>query len=453
MNQFNLFEHQNKVSIPEGLDDIEDYLDEIWNNRERNDWWGSEETKDSQQRFIEFISRTKEMKCKNYVGAIHYNDHRINLLPKIFFNGQEEVRKEELENIHSHVLWWLSYCRRVKFPSYRESLNAKESDFFEVLIYLFSKYTLELFSNSIYQSYEEIDRELINIRGRINTPEYIRQNLSTGRWHKVACSFDSFEQDNEFNRIVKYVVTMLFNYTQNSQSKKNFRELLFILDEVSDEPATAEQCARITFNPMFKDFETVRDYCQLFLDHSVSFSFKNELKLFAFLLPMEYVFEDFVFGFIDKHLPEVKARSQVSKVFLDEDKLFGLRPDLHLQVADRTFIADTKYKIIYSDSDDPKKGISQSDLYQMVSYAIRFDSREIILFYPNTVKSDKLHSGELKVQDVLSGKDEEISIRVYQVPIISKHTSEVEQMTILKVFEDLSISLEVRLSEVLLESP
>ncbi len=151
--------------------------------------------------------------------------------------------------------------------------------------------------------------------------EYINKNLSTGRWHKPNCTFDAFVFDNEFNRIIKYVATLLFNNTSNQDNKKNLREILFILDEVSDERATAEQCG-ISFNPMFGAFETVRDYCHLFLTNCISFDYKNDLKLFCFLLPMEYVFEDFIFGFIDKEIKKVTAKAQRSDTHLDVENVF-----------------------------------------------------------------------------------------------------------------------------------
>src|SRR5690606_38243691 len=140
---------------------------------------------------------------------------------------------------------------------------------------------------------------------------------------------------------------------------------------------------RMSFNPMFSSFETIRDYCVLFLENSVSFNYKSSLKLFAFLLPMEYVFEDFIFGFIDKEIDLVKAKGQIRNTHLDEAKDFALKPDLHLEIGGRRIIADTKYKIVYSDEKDPKKGISQNDLYQMIAYAIRFNTTEIVLYYPN----------------------------------------------------------------------
>ena len=420
----NLFEYQNKIDIQDSFKGLEGFLDEIWNSREKNSFYSKNENdKIESQRFLQFIHKSNELKSNKYVGVIHYEGNKINLLPKIFFDPEKDYSKNEVNQIQNHILWWLSYCRKIKFPNYQASLGSVKSDFFEVLIYLFSKYTRELLNSSIYQQYEEVNRELSFIKGRINTNEYINENLSKGKWHKLNCTYDAFVFDNEFNRIIKYVTTLLFNVTSSQDNKKNLREILFILDEVTDERATAEQCSRISFNPMFGEFETVRDYCQLFLTNCISFDYKNDLKLFAFLLPMEYVFEDFIFGFINKELEAVKAKSQRSDTYLDEGKTFNLKPDLWLKTNDKSLIADTKYKIVYSDEKDPKKGISQNDLYQMLAYAVRFEVNEIILFYPNTIKQVREEETELIIKDALAdGK--EISIKAFQLPIINRELLE-----------------------------
>ena len=425
----NLFEYQNKVDIQDSFEGLEGFLDEIWNSREKNSFYSENgNDKIESQRFLQFIHKSNELKSNKYVGVIHYEGNKINLLPKIFFDSEREYQTNEVNQIQNHILWWLSYCRKIKFPNYQASLGSAKSDFFEVLIYLFSKYTRELLNSSIYQQYEEVNRELSFIKGRLNTNEYINENLSKGKWHKLNCTYDAFVFDNEFNRIIKYVTTLLFNATSSQDNKKNLREILFILDEVSDERATAEQCSRISFNPMFGEFETVRDYCQLFLTNCISFDYKNDLKLFAFLLPMEYVFEDFIFGFIDKELEKVTAKAQRSDTYLDEGKAFNLKPDLWLKTDHKSLIADTKYKIVYSDEKDPKKGISQNDLYQMLAYAVRFEVDEIILFYPNTIKQGQEEETELTIKDALAdGK--EISIRAFQLPIINRALLETDLET------------------------
>ena len=449
----NLFEYQNKEAFPKSFDKLEEFLDEIWKNREKSGYYFDDTSnKIEVQQFIQFLHKTKQLKSNKYVGVIHFEGQKINLLPKIFYNSDVEYNSGEVNAIQNHILWWLSYCRKIKFPNYQTSLGSQKSDFFEILIYLFSKYTRELLSNAIYQQYEEINKELSFIKGRLNTTEYINQNISKGRWHKLNCTYDAFVFDNKFNRIIKYVTTLLFNVTSSSENKKYLREILFILDEVSDERASAEECASIEFNPMFGQFETVRDYCYLFLSNSISFDYKNDLKLFAFLLPMEYVFEDFIFGFIDKEIEEVNAKAQNTSKHLDIDKTFALKPDLLLELATKNIIADTKYKIVYSDEKDPKKGISQSDLYQMLAYAVRFNIDEVILFYPNTIKGYQDKVSELVIEDELAN-GKKISIKSFQLPIINEillNQQDQNKINLSEIFQETKEKLILKIKEILL---
>lgn len=416
----NLFEYQNKESTSAPLDEIEGFLDDVWKKREVNAFFGDKRvSKSEKQNFIQCFYRTNEIKSSKYVGCIQYNGTRINLLPKIFYNPSKDYSHVETTQIQNHILWWLSYCQRIKFPNYQASMDGAKSDFFEVLIYLFAQYTRSLLSSYIFQQYEEVTHEMPFIKGRLNTTKYTQRHLSTGQWHKLDCTFETFSIDNTFNRIVKYVTTLLFQLTNNSDNKKNLREILFILDEVTEVKATSEQCASIRFNPMMSAFEVVRDYCQLFLSNCISFDFKNELKLFAFLLPMEYVFEDFIYGFIDREIKSIKAKAQRSDVNLDEMGLFAMRPDLFLRLDKKSVIADTKYKIAYSDEKDPKGGVSQSDLYQMLAYSVRFNVDEILLFYPNTYTENQEKSGNLLIKDRLAN-EKEILIKMYQLPIMNR---------------------------------
>lgn len=449
----NLFEYQNKQKYDGSIPDLEVFLDEIWSKREKSGFYYKQDTeKEEVQRFVQFFHKTRELKSNKYVGAIHFEGQKINLLPKIFFDLERDYTKQDITGIHSHILWWLSYCRKIKFPSYQTSLSSLKSDFFEVLIYLFSKYTRELLSSSLYRQYEEVSNELNFIKGRLDTNTYISENITKGRWHKLNCTYDAFILDNKFNRIIKYVSTILFNVSNNIDNKKYLREILFILDDVTDESASSEECSNIKFNPIFSEFETVRDYCTLFLSNSISFSYKNELKLFAFLLPMEYVFEDFVFGFIDKELPEVIAKAQVSSKYLDKDGNFQLKPDLILEIDSKNIIADTKYKIVYSDEKDPKKGISQNDLYQMLAYAVRFKIDEIKLFYPDTINHYSVKENTIIIKDEFA-EGLNVNIKSYQLPIINRslfNQSKKMEVELSKMFEETKTVLKNRLNKILL---
>ncbi len=450
----NLFEYQNKVAFPEEhFENLEVFLDDIWNKREKSNYYNEDENREEVQHFLQFLHKTNQLKSNKYVGVIHFENQTINLLPKIFYDVSKEASEEDVKVINTHVLWWLSYCRKLKFPNYQTGLGNEQADFFEILIYLFSKYTKELLSSSIYQKYVEVESELSFVKGRIDFNNYINNNLSRGRNHKVSCVFDSFEMDNNFNQCIKQVAKLLVSATKDSQNKRNLYDMLFLLDEVSDATITAEECKRILFNPMFASFDTVRDYCVLFLENSISFNYKNSLKLFAFLLPMEYVFEDFIFGFIDREIEGVKPYGQVKDTFLDSEKKFNLRPDLVLKAGENKYIADTKYKMVYADENDPKKGISQNDLYQMVAYAIRFNTTDIKLFYPKTIHSNGLTKvNSIHIEDALA-TDKSIQIEAYQLSIIDKNISS-ESLTECKIlfdnFEDLKLKLKDELTDIFL---
>jgi 5-methylcytosine-specific restriction enzyme subunit McrC len=104
---------------------------------------------------------------------------------------------------------------------------------------------------------------------------------------------------------------------------------------------------------------------------------------------------------------------------LDESSIFNIQPDLWIETPTKSIIADTKYKLVYSDENDPKRGISQNDLYQMVSYAVRFNVDLINLFYPNTVLKDQFEVSTLEIKDKLAD-DKIVRIKAYQLPVINK---------------------------------
>lgn len=451
----NLFEYQNKTDFPEEhFDNLEVFLDDIWNKREKSSYYNEDENREEVQHFLQFLHKTNQLKSNKYVGVIHYENQTINLLPKIFYDGSKDASEHDVKVINAHVLWWLSYCRKLKFPNYQTGLNSEQSDFFEILIYLFSKYTKELLSSSIYQKYVEVESELSFVKGRIDFNSYITNNLSRGRNHKVSCVFDSFETDNNFNQCIKQVAKLLLSATKDSQNKRNLYDILFLLDEVSDVAITADECKRILFNPMFTSFETVRDYCVLFLENSVSFNYKNSLKLFAFLLPMEYVFEDFIFGFIDREIDGVNPKGQATGRYLDEAKTFGLKPDLILDLGYKKIIADTKYKMVYADSNGNKKGISQPDLYQMLAYAVRFNLTDIKLLYPKTSMSNEdTNHNSIVVNDALAN-DKAILIKAYKLSVMDeKITSDSmqEHKLLFDNFENLKSKLKIELNEILFD--
>ena len=199
-------------------DDLEKILDNIWTDRKRfmpseNLYYESSSTK---QRFIDF--RKNEIIPRNWIGTIHLRSNNeeyvINILPKIFHKEKHKYTTKETDSIFAHILWWLSGSEKKYYHTIESSVGALQSDFLEILVYIFSSYTLEIFSTTSYHYYDIVNEEIETVNGQIDFNKYI-QNYAKGNRHKLPCVFDSFQYDNQFNRIVKYVCTILKDFTKN----------------------------------------------------------------------------------------------------------------------------------------------------------------------------------------------------------------------------------------------
>jgi len=456
MSPLNLFEYTWEKALPDSLKKdgkFETFLDDIWKARPKAENWYSEEideaeTDKSKQRFIRF--KSNEFSPRNYVGVIRFNDTEINLLPKIFYEEGKDSKDYDLNNIHLHILYWLSYNKKIRFPKSLSDLKSIEIDsFFEILILMFSTYTRDAMNRVLFQNYHDINQDNEFIKGRLDVNGYIKNNLTTGNWQRITCDYDTFDIDNRFNRIIKYVSKMLLSHTENDTSQKLLYEIIFLLDDVEDAPMTLDDCDKVHLNPFYKELNAVLDYCKLFLSNSMVYSYKDEFEVFAFLLPMEKIFEDFVGGFLDENpkIKENKGKDEIAKWNIQtqepvyklstEPKVFDMKPDIFLTKNNITdnptkLIIDTKYKVLKSELSDKKKGVSQSDMYQMVSYGIRYEVENIVLLYPTTIDDStdsKKPISEFKVKDefaILNPKEEiqkklKINIRVHNLPIICEY--------------------------------
>ncbi len=418
-------------------DDLELVLDNIWNDRKRfipseNLYYDSTSKK---QRFIDF--RKNELIPRNWIGTIHFRcneeEYAINLLPKIFHIEGHGYSSKETDSIFAHILWWLSGSEKQNYSTMESSLGALESDFLEILVYMFSDYTLEVLASSSYNYYETVYEETETVKGQIDFNSYIK-NYATGNRHKLPCIYDSLQYDNQFNRIVKYVATLLKDFTQKKSTKKNLEEILFILDEVDYTTVTPEDCDKVVLNPIYTEFKTILDNCRLFLSSLSVYKWKDDYSIFALLIPSEKLFENFIYSTLKNNADSIiksVSRSRPGKKHLvrqmpNSTSRYSMINDIVVKLEDKSYILfDTKYKKIYNTNNqeeeeiDPVYNISQSDIYQMVSYAVGSGISDIGLIYPAI--PGELVSSELPVYEIDDEFTDNTIIKIYPFKVDIVH--------------------------------
>lgn len=361
------------------------YLCGVWQNRNRyvessEDITEEEiqEQKIQKQRFFDFTIDGK-ISARNYVGVVQYDGVRVEVYPKIFAGDEAGQEKKWQLNL----LFWLSYCRKIKFPfSFANVSKLVFDDYLELLIYVFANYTEEKISQQPFQAYQKVEEETSFLKGSLSFENYTKHNLATGKWQNFYCAHEPFVYDNLFNRIIKYVTRRLSAISQNHLNKEKLNEILFVLHDVSDISCTAGDCNKIKLNPLYEDHKHILELCKLYLSNQVIDMDSEDSNNFCFLVPMEYIFEDFIFGFISEKWPSLNLISQSTDYLATSPNgpVFQIRNDIYLQ---NQLIIDTKYKVRAKD-DGLKAGVKQSDMYQMVSYALRRNCNNVLLLYPCT---------------------------------------------------------------------
>jgi 5-methylcytosine-specific restriction enzyme subunit McrC len=320
-----------------------------------------------------------------------------------------------------HIFYWFSYCRKWNFPFNQASLDTIDIDEFpELIINLIANQFLETISKQPLTMYQEVEEALITPRGSINFKRYINGSLSHGNFQDIECDYEPFLFDNKVNRVIKYCSRLLMKQTKFSENLRMLQDVVFILDEVEDLHCTLHDLDKISLNTFFEDYSVLLDSCKLILSQQLYSSNTYDLSQWCLLFPMEYIFEDFLAGFLEnKFSLDWNVEYQKSDEYLSNTpKVFNMQHDIFLASrhgAKRKVIIDTKYKI-RSDNfkTDPKKGVAQSDLYQMVSYAFKRGCTDIILVYPNL--SDTINTADsFEIISGFNGTDK-LNIIAIEIP-------------------------------------
>lgn len=421
-----IFEYDRQFAV-DNRKGLESYLCSLWKeykeiwpvqreNKNADSSFESELDSDSSSKYQPFLSFDGSLsRARNYIGFIHFENSSIDIYPKVFRN-EPEMSKELM---HRHLFYWFSYCKKVKFPFNHASLDLFEFELPELILYLFTKRIYEVISLQPYSAYEEVQEALVTPRGRINFDRYAAR-MSCGNYHMIDCDYEPFLFDNLLNRTIKYCTRLLLSKTRIIETQRILNEIVFMLDEVDDQVCSVQQLQTIRISSIYSDYEDIIQICYMILENQVYSYQEYELKNWSLLFPMEYIFEGFIAGYIQKYFSDIfKVETQKSDLYLHTDpNTFNLQHDILLtnRKTGEQIIVDTKYKPRWNlEKNDSKKGIAQSDIYQMISYAYRRGTDKVLLIYPNT--SDKLAKDTFLINK--GTKDEIIKITAADVPFWS----------------------------------
>jgi len=366
------------------------------------------------------------LQVMHYVGFISKGNTRLQILPKIYdkVHIDNEVEKRASMQVLLNLLRISEFNKVLLLPE--QSSMAVESDLLETFISLFADKIFKTYSKQMNREYIEIEENSPFIRGKIDFDQNIKQNPLRKDRH-VIC-YQSFEHDNLINNVIKTVAIRLLTISESAENKMNLKRALTFLDDAQVIPLSKQVINSAKFTRLNNTFKPVFELAKMFFLNLTSESYDGDSTVCSFLVPVNELYEYYLFKVLDGIGDDYHAKYQNNQPFAinqDGKNMLAIRPDI-LLCKDKQLvtIVDAKYK-------NPKyvngiyTNVSQSDIYQVFTYARAYGIKQVALIYP-LFDEEKLPWNIIKLRDVES----EISLIVGCVDI--KNTSVEENQKYLK---------------------
>ena len=310
---------------------------------------------------------------KNYVGVVQVGGLTIEILPKA------DKKADADKNLWQSVLLnMLKVCKRIRVESVSETQLKKRHH--SILDVYFEMYLVEierLVNKGLIKRYQKNQSNQNALKGKLLFAKNIQQNLV--HRERFYCEHQVYDRNHLLHQILYKGLRILKTFV-NDALKDRLNRLLFEFQEIENIEISEKHFRKIVFDRKNSDYQKAFDIAKIIiLNYSPSLNYGSE-NLLTLLFDMNALWEEYIFRILQKHKKnEEKVSRQDSKKFW---KNKCIRPDIILQIEQKTFVIDTKWKII--ETNNP----SDEDLKQMFVYNLHWDAEKALLLYPKTGQTD-----------------------------------------------------------------
>ena len=310
---------------------------------------------------------------KNYVGVVQVGGLTIEILPKA------DKKADADKNLWQSVLLnMLKVCRRIRVESVSETqLKKRHHSILDVYFEMYLAEIERLVNKGLIKRYQKNQSNQNALKGKLLFAKNIQQNLV--HRERFYCEHQVYDRNHLLHQILYKGLRILKTFV-NDALKDRLNRLLFEFQEIENIEISEKHFRKIVFDRKNNDYQKAFDIAKIIiLNYSPSLNYGSE-NLLTLLFDMNALWEEYIFRILQKH------KKDEEKVFSQESKRFWknkcIRPDIILQVEQKTFVIDTKWKII--ETNNP----SDEDLKQMFVYNLHWDAEKALLLYPKTGQTD-----------------------------------------------------------------
>ena len=326
----------------------------------------------------------KGLRARGVVGVIATPGCQLEILPKIETTGESGVDDTTLRRRLIHML---SIARNIRIDAGAiTQLGWQRHTLLELLIRLYCSKLADAVRQGIPQQYTDQEDDLPSLRGRLDVTRQF--SILAVSPQKLACRFDARSPDIALNQVMRAAIDKLSRVAQAPDNQRALRELSFAYADISKVSPGALRWDLIVLDRTNTRWRELLSLARVLLGDRHQQTSAGHDDGYALLFEMNLLFEEYVARLLGRALADTDLRVSMQGGHLDclfdgEAGRFRTRPDLIVRRGRQiALIIDTKWKRI-TRIDDPKQGVSQADVYQLMAYSRLYDCPNVVLLYPH----------------------------------------------------------------------
>lgn len=330
----------------------------------------------------------KRLRAQQVVGVIASDGCALEILPKIETLGDAETA-DSRGAIRRQLVHMLAVAHDLDIASGAlTDLDWQQDDLLEVLVGLFVRKLADALRAGMPRRYVAQEEDLRALRGRLD----VRRQFSAlaASPQILACRFDALSTDVALNQIMKAAVLRLMRISRATENLRRLRELAFAYADISALPSSALRWDSVVLDRTSERWRALLALARLLLGDRFQTTSSGTETGFSLLFEMNTLFESYVGRLLQRLLSGRGLRVQLQggrRYCLEDEggkRRFQTKPDILIKRGGEILLViDAKWKSITSGLDDPKQGVNQSDVYQMMAYGRLYGCSELVLLYPH----------------------------------------------------------------------
>jgi 5-methylcytosine-specific restriction enzyme subunit McrC len=329
------------------------------------------------------VDGSSRLRAQQVVGVLVAKGVSLEILPKIEGAAEDATIRRSLIRMLAVV-----FDLDISVGS-AANIDWQKENLLEILIRLFSEKLFATLRQGMPRKYIGHEDDVPALRGRLDV---LRQfTVLAASPQRLACRFDELSRNVALNQIMKAALIRLLAISTSAENQRKLTELLFAYEDVAIVSAKTLPWNQVFLDRTNVSWSDLLRFARLVLQDRFQSTTTGASEGISLLFEMNKLFEEFVGRILRSVLRDTGLRVHLQgpqgHALVDRQtgqRRFATRPDIVVSRDGKpVLVIDTKWKRLKGAIDDPRRGVGQADIYQMMAYGHVYDCNRLMLLYPH----------------------------------------------------------------------